>query len=42
MMRWRHDPRWAYVFVNLATLFWAGNATLGRALYSIMSRGARI
>ncbi len=31
-MRWRHDPRWAYVFVNLATLFWAGNVTLGRAL----------
>lgn len=31
-MRWRDDPRWAYVFVNLATLFWAGNVTLGRAL----------
>ncbi len=31
-MRWRHDPRWAYIFVNLATLFWAGNVTLGRAL----------
>lgn len=26
------DPRWAYVLVNLATLFWAGNMTLGRAL----------
>ncbi len=31
-MRRIHDPRWAYVLVNLATLFWAGNMTLGRAL----------
>lgn len=28
----RHDPRLAYLLVNLATLFWAGNITLGRAL----------
>ncbi|MGQ9489950.1 MAG: DMT family transporter [Anaerolineae bacterium] len=27
-----HDSWWAYVLVNLATLFWAGNMTLGRAL----------
>ncbi len=26
------NPRWAYVLVNLATLLWAGNMTLGRAL----------
>ncbi len=28
----RHDPRWAYLLVLLATLFWAGNVVLGRAL----------
>jgi drug/metabolite transporter (DMT)-like permease len=27
-----NDPRWAYVFVNLATLLWASNIALGRAL----------
>ena len=28
----RHDPRWAYLLVNLATLIWASNITLGRVL----------
>ena len=29
----RIDRRyWAYLYVNLATLMWAGNMTLGRAL----------
>ncbi len=28
----RHDPRLAYLLVNLSTLLWAGNITLGRAL----------
>lgn len=27
-----HASFWPYVYVNLATLFWAGNMTLGRAL----------
>jgi drug/metabolite transporter (DMT)-like permease len=31
-MRWQTHPAWAYVLVVLATLFWAGNVTLGRAL----------
>ncbi len=31
-MRRLNDPRWAYLLVNLATLLWAGNMTLGRAL----------
>jgi drug/metabolite transporter (DMT)-like permease len=26
------DPRWAYLLVNLSTLLWASNITLGRAL----------
>jgi drug/metabolite transporter (DMT)-like permease len=26
------SPAWPYIYVNLATLFWAGNMTLGRAL----------
>lgn len=30
--RWRDRPALAYVLVLLATLFWAGNVTLGRAL----------
>lgn len=29
--RWGH-PAWAYIFVLMATLFWGGNVTLGRAL----------
>jgi drug/metabolite transporter (DMT)-like permease len=29
---WRSHPAWAYALVVLATLFWAGNVTLGRAL----------
>ena len=29
---WKDDPRWAYLFVNLATLLWASNIMLGRAL----------
>ena len=29
-MNWRHDPRLAYVLVNLCTLFWATNFALGR------------
>ena len=28
----RQDPRWAYLLVNLATLIWASNITLGRVL----------
>ncbi len=32
LRRVRHDPRLAYLLVNLATLLWAGNITLGRAL----------
>ena len=28
----RRRTHWAYVYVNLATLMWAGNMTLGRAL----------
>lgn len=28
----RHDPRLAYLLVNLSTLLWASNITLGRAL----------
>ncbi len=31
-MHWRDHMAWAYVLVLLATLFWAGNVTLGRAL----------
>jgi drug/metabolite transporter (DMT)-like permease len=31
-MNWRHHPAWAYILVVMATLFWAGNMTLGRAL----------
>ncbi len=31
-MHSRHDSRWAYILVILATLFWAGNVVLGRAL----------
>lgn len=30
--RWRNHPAWPYLLVLLATLFWAGNVTLGRAL----------
>mgnify|MGYP000860477433 CR=1 FL=1 len=29
---WRLHARWAYILVILATLFWAGNMVLGRAL----------
>ncbi len=29
---WPDHPAWAYILVILATLFWAGNVTLGRAL----------
>lgn len=32
LQRWRTHPAWPYVLVVLATLFWAGNVTLGRAL----------
>jgi len=28
----RDDPRWGYLLINLATLFWAGNIAVGRAL----------
>jgi drug/metabolite transporter (DMT)-like permease len=28
----RQDPRWAYLLVNLATLIWASNISLGRLL----------
>lgn len=31
-MTWREDPRWAYLFVNLSTILWASNITLGRVL----------
>lgn len=31
-VHWRQQPALAYVLVLLATLFWAGNVTLGRAL----------
>ena len=31
-MRWRHDPRLAYLLVNLCTLLWATNFALGRLL----------
>lgn len=31
-MHSRHDSRWAYLLVIVATLFWAGNVVLGRAL----------
>lgn len=31
-MNWREDPRWAYIFVNLSTILWASNITLGRVL----------
>jgi drug/metabolite transporter (DMT)-like permease len=31
-MSWKEDPRWAYVFVNLSCLMWAGNFVLGRTL----------
>jgi drug/metabolite transporter (DMT)-like permease len=31
-MHWRHHQAWAYILVVMATLFWAGNVTLGRAL----------
>jgi drug/metabolite transporter (DMT)-like permease len=31
-LRWNDDPRWAYLLVNIATLLWASNITLGRAL----------
>ena len=31
-MNWKHDPRWAYVLVNLATLLWASNMALGQLL----------
>lgn len=31
-MNWREDPRWAYLLVNLSTILWASNITLGRAL----------
>lgn len=31
-MAWREDPRWAYLFVNLSTILWASNITLGRVL----------
>jgi drug/metabolite transporter (DMT)-like permease len=31
-LRWNDDPRWAYLLVNLSTLLWASNITLGRAL----------
>jgi len=31
-MNWNNHPRWAYVLVNLATLFWASNFALGRLL----------
>jgi drug/metabolite transporter (DMT)-like permease len=33
MMKSSHDPRVAYLLVNLATLLWASNITLGRALH---------
>lgn len=32
-MKLSHDPRLAYLLVNLATLLWASNITLGRALH---------
>lgn len=32
LVRWNDDPRWAYPLVNLSTLLWASNITLGRAL----------
>src|SRR5512143_1565006 len=32
MMKWKEDPRWAYVFVNLSCLMWASNFVLGRTL----------
>lgn len=32
LQQWRDHPAWPYVLVILATLFWAGNVTLGRAL----------
>jgi len=31
-MSWKEDPRWAYVFVNLSCLMWAGNFVLARSL----------
>jgi drug/metabolite transporter (DMT)-like permease len=36
-LSWREDSRWAYLFVNLATVFWAGNITLGRVLRDSIS-----
>jgi drug/metabolite transporter (DMT)-like permease len=32
-MKSSRDPRWAYLLVNLATLLWASNIALGRALH---------
>lgn len=32
----KHDPRWAYLMVNLATLIWASNIALGRALRELI------
>jgi len=34
LMQWRRHPAWAYILVVLATLFWAGNVTLGGGLIS--------
>jgi drug/metabolite transporter (DMT)-like permease len=31
-MSWKEDPRWAYVFVNLSCVMWAGNFVLARSL----------
>jgi drug/metabolite transporter (DMT)-like permease len=31
-MKWKDDPRWAYVLVNLSCLLWASNFVLGRTL----------
>jgi drug/metabolite transporter (DMT)-like permease len=31
-MKWKEDPRWAYVFVNLSCVMWAGNFVLARSL----------
>ena len=30
--RWRRHPAWPYILILMATFFWGGNVTLGRAL----------
>ena len=36
-MKYKNDPRLAYLLVNLATLLWASNIALGRAMRELIS-----